>query len=273
MSRAPYFFTTMFDVINTHLCPYLSLGDRFRLALTNSALYKRLHQKNLALYVMRQIWSTPFLSRKDKIETVFKTGVLDCIKYLLEETNWIVEMVPYMTICCEKGHEKPLSLLLSRIDPVNVNAEEVHKTFINVVWLLAKSGHLELAWRFFSNEQNNWPATYFGMFNNQDRFTCWKYAVQHGLFELEERMPPLFVQPEERERLPGTRLLLAIESLNIQIFDVYWNRMEFNRQERRDIAMHARLEMAIHHMIEAPNRAKREAMAAHIGRCLSLDAN
>lgn len=269
---ALHFLTTFFDVVNAHLCPLLSLKDRFSLSLIHPLVYLKLFQKNQALYMMRQVWALKFLSLQDKVQDLFKMGNLDCVEYLITETDWCTDVALYISIACEKGHEHVLKLLLSRVCPSENEAIELHKTFIHVVVGLMQSKHLDMALRFFKNDKQVWPS-YYTMFNSEDMYHCWKYAVQHGLVKLDEEMCPLFVKEAEKPRLPSTRLLLAAESLKPHVFDLYWDKMADRKEERRTAADHSRMSFIIHQLQGRPHHDKRVVMAAHIADRLSSDEN
>ncbi|MBX9637258.1 MAG: hypothetical protein K2Q45_06875 [Nitrosomonas sp.] len=209
-------------------------------------LYIKLFEKNTNLENMRNFMNVKDLTLQDRKKTVCKTGLLPCVEhfwFLEHGSDGICSQQHYVKIAAKRGHASVLKFLSNRVDSSNVLDTRVYFTF--VVCTLIQNNFIDLAFSVFSSERGMWwNAQAFCLFRSDEKYNCWKTAVEHGLCDLDNKMFPSFVGPEYVDRLPGTRLLIAAESFNKEVFNTYWNAMSNNKQNQREFGEHAQLNLA-----------------------------
>jgi hypothetical protein len=259
------------DVIQTYICPYLTLREQSYLSMATPILYAKMKLKNESLREMRAIWSLKHLSERDKRQTVCKTGLLLCIQHLwfAEHKSSLCASTHYASYAAERGHADVLRFLNGRLNFSKLPA--ARKYFVYVVCTLIKNNHLNLAYDIYTNANGCWwPLPTQGsvdIFNSEDKYQCWKVAVQCGHCDLDERMAPAFVSPNQMGRLPGTRLLIAADTYNVSVFDLYWTRMADNVQSQAEYGDHAHINL-VHQELRRPDNYKRRIMLSHILKCM-----
>ena len=214
------------DVLQTCLAPLLSLKDFSRLSQVNRHTYYTMHQRDQALYVVRQIWNIEALSASDKIKTICKTHIhraVVCAWYLMHpKPGELCQRTHFIKHAVVKGSPETICFLTNKLD----YREGGSLIFINTVVNLMKNGHLDLTWLVYSNANGRWWQQY-DYFDVNDKFTCWKEAVKLGRTELEEKMATLFMEdtPTYLKKIACVRLLTGIASLDPTIFLRYYEQV------------------------------------------------
>lgn len=228
---------TGMDVLHAHVFPYLSLMQCSNVSRINKFTYSRMHQREEALYIMRQIWNIVHLSRHDKIITICKAGVFRafvCAWYMEhKKADEQCEDLHYMEHAVVKGEPRIIRFLTNKLSYENGGA----LFFINTVTNLMKNGHLALSFDVYANKDSWWWQQY-EYFDENDKFTCWKETVKCGHFVLEEKMAALFVQDtdSDRKKITSVRLLVSVASLKAEVFEYYFAKMSlFERDELREL--------------------------------------
>ena len=269
LEQASLRFLWYADVIQTYICPYLNLREQSYLSMATPTLYAKMKLKNESLREMRTIWSIKHLSKRDKKQTVCKTGLLLCIQHFwfAEHKSSLCASTHYACYAAERGHADVLRFLNGRVNFSKL--PEARKYFIYVVCTLIKNNHLDLAYGIYTNANGCWWPTLgsVDIFNSQDKYNCWKVAVQCGHCDLDERMATAFVSPNQMGRLPGTRLLIATDTYNVSVFDLYWKRMADNVQTQAEFGDHAHINL-VHQELRGPDNYKRRIMLRHILNCM-----
>jgi hypothetical protein len=255
------------DVIQTYICPYLTLREQSYLSMATPTLYVKMQAKNKSLRVMRTVWSLNSLSKRDKKHTICKTGLLLCIRHLwfAEHKSSLCSSNHYAIYAAERGHADVLRFLNGRLNFSKV--PEARKYFVHVVTTLIKNNHLDLAYAIYTNANGNWWTPQWGLFIHEDKYHCWKVAVQQGHCELDERMSTAFVNAAQTGRLPGTRILIAADTYNVNVFNMYWNRLAHDVRAQAEYGEHAHVNL-INQALRGPDNYKRRVMLHHILKCM-----
>lgn len=261
------------DVIQTYICPYLTLREQSYLSMATPILYVKMQAKNKSLRVMRAIWSLDSLSKRDKKHTICKTGLLLCIQHVWfdEHKSSLCSSNHYAIYAAERGHADVLRFLNGRLNFSKV--PEARKYFVHVVTTLIKNNHLALAYAIYTNANGIWwpmlptLGSAANIFNHEDKYHCWKVAVQQGHYELDERMSTAFVNAAQSGRLPGTRILIAADTYNVNVFNMYWNRLAHDVRAQAEYGEHAHVNL-INQALRGPDNYKRRVMLHHILKCM-----
>lgn len=209
--------------------PWLALADRSRLARVNSELYKRFMSKDENLFFMSSLWRVPYMSLADRIRSVKRSGLIDCLRWAWDrESGAVVTNQSLMgNWLCHVIASDNLGVLRWALSKVHYEDDEWPILVARVTESMLTTAMEEHAFSVALNLDAWWqPAQYDAAMRNTEcalmiaiRFMhCKRYDLLEILLGA-----PHWPEPLNESNRFAIAIISAVRTEDFSLFTAWWN--------------------------------------------------